>query len=122
MSIKNKEFKKYRLIQSLSHQSRSGNKKNLCKVWKGTSREHFITICEIVYKLVNQGYECYTECDIKGNRVDIAAISPTGEGFIIEVLKTEQDASYEAKLDKYDLDWTMVKVNCKDFDINKWEL
>ena len=118
----NKEFKKYKLFQTIKHTSRFGNLRNYCKCWKGVSKDHFLVMCQIVHKLVNQGYEVYTECEIGKNRVDIAAISPEGKGFIVEALKSEPESSYVAKLDSYDINWIMVKVDCDDFDIEKFEI
>ncbi len=97
-------------------------KEGYVKIYPNNSFEHEKVKFEIAYKLKKQGYKVFTECRISGGRVDLAVISPKADGYIIEVLKTESKERYEAKLDRYDINWTLVKVYCKDFDINSWDL
>jgi len=123
MNKKLKEFRRIRALQSIPRSEKFGNKRNCVKFWKGTSYEHFRVMSDIVWKLANQGYECFTEVTMRnGKRADIIAVSLNGEVYAIEVLKSEPEARYEAKLDSYPIEYTLVRVECKDFDINKWEL
>ncbi|MFH1276725.1 MAG: hypothetical protein ABIH82_06455 [Candidatus Woesearchaeota archaeon] len=95
----------------------------MVKCWKGVSLDHFIVVCKIVHKLVNQGFEVYTEVVFNDlNRADICAISPEGKGFIIEVLKSEPEGSYDEKLNKYNLLWEMIKVDCESFSLEEFEI
>lgn len=115
--------KKYNLLKTIKHNSLSGNKRNFIKCWGRVSYNHFIVMCSIVWKLINQGYEVFTEVTFNnGKRADIVAISLDNCGYIIEVLESETDKRFNQKLNDYPIEWEMIKVNCKDFSIEKWEL
>lgn len=120
---KKAEFKKYRLMQTIKFSSRSGNKIGCSKCWKGVSYNHWRVMSDIVWKLVNYGYTVFTEVEFtNGKRADIVCIIDSGDGVIIEILDSETDEGYDEKLDSYPIEFNMVKVRTKDFDINKWEL
>lgn len=120
---KKAQIKAYKLRQTLKHTSRSGNKRNSIKCWSGISYEHFRVMSDIVFKLVQQGYECYTESEFNtGGRGDIIAISPSGDGYIIEVLHSETDEYFKTKLNKYPKEFTIIKVRTHNFDINSFDL
>jgi len=120
MNKKEKSFKKIRALQQIAYTDR--NKRNCARYWKGVSYEHWRVMSDIVWKLANQGYEVFTECTVKGNRMDMVAISSSGDLFCIEILKSEPEARYEQKLNDYDINFQMVKVRTKNFKIEDWEL
>jgi len=93
---------------------------NCVKYWKLTKREHFITIAEIVYFLCNNGYTCYTEVEFSKGRADIFAISPEAEGIVIEVLHTETEHKFSAKLNKYP--FRIIKIETKNFVVGKLKI
>lgn len=118
-----KEFRRYRLIQKLDYKSRTGNKRGCVKIWKGNKYLHERVKFDICYKLINQGYEIYTESEFSNKgRGDIVAISPGGEGYIIEVLYSESEERFLNKKDYYPEEFTLIKVKVNEFDFNSWEL
>jgi hypothetical protein len=120
--------KRYNLFNLIKHTSRSGNKTNFVKYWKGTSYEHWRVLSDIAFKLINLGFDILPEVEfINGSRADLVAISNNkkGEmiqGYIIEVLCSETDKMYDKKLNNYPIQFYMVKVKAKDFDFKTWKL
>ena len=121
---KKSQFKFYRLIQHIDHNSRSGNKEGYCKCYPNNSDEHEDVKWAIFKKLKKQGYSVYSECKFVGDagRADLIAFSKKGDGYIIEVGVSESLESYNKKLNKYPLEFEMVFVDGKNFDIHKWDL
>jgi hypothetical protein len=115
---------KRRLIMStIKYHSLSGNKINFIKCWKGTSYPHWRVLSDIAWKLINQGYDIMTEVEFNtSGRADLVAINGCGDGFIIEVLHTEDEREFEDKVSKYPPIFDIVKVKTKDFDLNLWDL
>lgn len=123
MNQKKKLWKRYSVLQSLKFSSKSGNKLNLFNYWVSNSDEHENVKWEIFKYLRKQGYDMLTEAEfVSGGRADLVAISPTGEGYIIEVLHTESDERFNLKVKKYPQDMEIVKVNTKGFNINEFDL
>lgn len=111
------------LLNTINHYSLSGNKINFVKCWKGTSYEHWRTLSDIAWKLINQGYDIMTEVDFKTTgRADLVAINLCGDGYIIEVLHTENEREFDNKVSKYPSIFHIVKVKTSNFNINTWEL
>jgi len=116
IQIRHKEFK-----DQLTNEC-TMNRKGCSKCWKGVTNEHYIVMSNIVWWLVNQGYDVFTEAEFKkGGRADIVCWI-SGQAFAIEVLHTETDERYEAKFDKYPEDFTMVKIKTGGFDISSFVL
>ena len=113
------EFKKYKLKQSIHINDR---KEGIVKVYSNNTYEHELVKFQITYKLKKQGYDVYSECRIKGGRADLIVISPEGRGYAIEILKSEPESFYERKLEEYDLEFEIIKVNCKTFKISEFEI
>ena len=123
MNKKKAMWKKNLLLQKLKHTSRSGNKRNFIKCWKGTSYKHWRTLSDIAWKLINQGYEVYTEVEfIKGGRADLLVLSVSGDGYIIEIRHSEGELSLSHKKTLYPPEFEIIDVPTANFDINKWEL
>lgn len=99
------------------------SKRNCLKCWKGTSLSHFMAMSQICWKLINEyGLDVYTEAEFKsGGRADVVAIKGD-TGFIVEVLHSESNKKFNAKLSKYPEEFFISKVNTKDFDIDNWSL
>ena len=107
-------------LNKVKRSSLNSTRVGCAKFWKGTTYFHFITIAEIVWKLSSQDYEVFSEVEfVDGGRADIFVLDKNGNGTIIEVLHTETEERFNAKLQKYPFD--VIKVYTKDFNINKWE-
>lgn len=114
------QLNKQNTLNKIKRSSLSSTRVGCAKCWKKTSYEHFITIAKIVWKLSSQDYSVFTETEfIDGGRADIFVLDQNGDGTIIEVLHTETEERYNAKLEHYP--FPIIKVQTKDFDINKWE-
>ena len=123
MNKKLKEFRKIRALQEIPRSSRYGSLTNCSKFWYGIGHEHYRVMSDIVWKLASQDFECYTEVTLNnGKRMDIVAISPSGDLYNVEVLNSEKEDRYNEKLESYPIEFTMVQVFTKDFDINTWKL
>ena len=111
MNYQKKKQATYNLLNKIKHTSRSGNKRGYVKCWKGTSKAHFMTIAEISYDLINEGFEILTEVEFtNGGRADILAISPNSEFYIIEVLHSETEEMLLKKKDYYPEECLLVSV------------
>jgi hypothetical protein len=96
---------------------------NVIKCWKKTSKEHFLTMCQICYKLLHDYNMTFcTECVFRNNaRADIFAFS--GQlAIIIEVLKSETNERFELKKDYYPNGIPIIKVHTKDFKIDEFKV
>jgi len=109
-------------LKDLIKRESTNNRRGCAKFWKGVTKEHWRVMCDIVWKLVNQGYEVYTEAEfVSGGRADVVAII-NGSGFIIEVLHTETEERYSAKFNKYPKEFFMIKVKTKGFKIDNFDI
>lgn len=102
-------------INSLEHikrESRSGTRVGCAKCWKGTTKSHWMTICSIVWKLINEyNFEVITEAEfVSGGRADIFYVDNQGKGGVIEVLNTETEEKFNTKLEKYPFYITKIRV------------
>lgn len=126
----NKEMfgRRYELFSLIKHTSKSGNRTNFVKYWKGTSYEHWRVLSDIAFKLINLGFDVLPEAEfVNGSRCDLVAISKNkkGErihGYIIEVLCSETEKMYDNKLNNYPIQFDMVKVKVNEFDFKTWKL
>jgi len=117
---KKAQFRYYRLIQHINYLDR---KEGFVKIYPNNSYIHELVKFQVSYKLKKQGYVVFTECRFTdGGRADIVAFSKSGEGYIIEILNSESNERYNQKLNKYPIEFDMVSVQTKGFDINNWEL
>ena len=121
MNKQEEYFIKSRLLQKIKHLDRHGNKEGCIKIYPNNSLEHEQTKLAVAYKLKNLGFEIWTECRFDSGRADIVAIQK-GQGYIIEILHSETDEQYELKTQKYPKEFTLRKVNTKDFDIEAFDL
>ena len=123
MNVKEKDRRKRRLLRTINHYSLSGNKEGYVKIYSNNTYIHELIKFQIAYKLKTQGYDIYSEVKFNnGKRADLVAISPGSDGYIVEVLNSEKEASYEEKLNSYPIEWIMKKVYCKGFDLDKFDL
>ncbi len=123
MNFREKQFNKYNLRNQLKYSSKSGTRQGCAKCWKGTTHRHWRVLSDIVWKLVNQGYEVYPEAEfVTGGRADIVAISQNGDGYAIEVLDSETDKRFNLKKEYYPCEFELIKVRTKEFDISDWDL
>jgi len=123
MNKRTRQFRKMMALKNIPRKEVMGNKRNCSKFWKGVTYEHYRVMSDIVWKLASQDYECYTEVTLyNGSRADIVAISPQGDLNIIEVLHTESEKKYTEKLNKYPIEFNMVSVRTKDFNLEEWDL
>ena len=121
MNKKNKIIAENELLDTIKKSSQYATREGCIKCWKGTSFEHFMTLCAVAWKIVNSGWRVFTEVEFKnGGRADLVAIS--GEtGFVVEILHSETEAKFSHKEDMYPESFEILKVNTKDFDIDKFD-
>ena len=113
-----------RLNQNLKRQFRHNYPEGTIK-WSNTTLEHFLVLCQVFDYMKRNGYEVWSECVfLNGCRADIVAIQGTS-GFILEILHTEKDKRFKAKLEgKYgELEGFMViPIKTQDFDIKTFKI
>lgn len=119
----NKEyFLRNRLLQTIRHSNRSGSHQNCFRYHKNNSDEHEDTKYQVYKKLIQLGFDVWTETIFNdGNRADIVAICG-GKGYIVEILHSESEKSYLLKKNKYPSEFTLIKINTKDFDVDKFKI
>jgi len=122
MNKRQKDFFRYRIIQNIKFNSRTGNKKGYIKCWKGVSFDHFIVMSKICWKLINEGFEVYTEAEFeKGGRADVLAIKD-GLAVIIEIMNSETEVMLNKKRDYYPSECKIIPVKTKNFNINEFKI
>jgi hypothetical protein len=85
MNKKDETMFRYRMARVIRSSNRCGNHNGCLRIWKGNTFEHEKTKFEICFKLINEGYDIYSEAIFEsGYRADIVAIG-YGRGIIIEV-------------------------------------
>ena len=116
-------FKRYRLIQNIYYQDRVGNKEGFVKLYPNNTIEHELVKCQIALKLKRLGFEIYSECRFsdKSGRADLVAIKG-GKGYIVEILHSETEETFELKKEKYPSEFILIKVKTKDFNIEEFEI
>jgi len=121
MNQRQKKFKEYRLLQKLDYKSRCGNKEGYVKIYPNNSFEHEKTKFEVAYYLKKQGFKIYTEGEFsRGGRGDIIAIKD-GEGYIIEILHSEDEKKFHNKELIYPTEFKIYKVYTKNFSIDSFK-
>ena len=113
--IQRNEFKNLLDINSTKY-------RNAVKYWKGISKEHFLVMSEICFKLV-EDYEMdfYTEAIFnKKGRADIFAFNHQ-IAVIIEILNSEKESNIEKK-EEYYPDLPIIRINVKDFNMEEFKI
>lgn len=106
------------LKDSIKHTSLCGNKGGYVKVTKGEGNEgdaHRDTKYKVCCELAKRNFEFYTEVEFKKyGRADIVAFDQFGNGFIIEILNTEQfNPGYtEYKKKNYPSGFEFITIKC----------
>jgi len=115
IETKHREFK-----DLIKRDSLYATRVGCAKCWGKTTYEHWRTLSDIVWWLVNNGYEVFSEVEFKsGGRADLVCWQ-NGQGFIIEVLHSETEKRYEAKFSTYPEELTMVRIDTKGFNIDEF--
>lgn len=99
------------------------SRRNCVKYWGGTTRDHFLTMCDICHKLAQNGYHFYTEVESMDGtwRADIFAVNGS-VCQIIEILHSETEAKFAKKQETYPEDIILRRVNTKDFNIDEFDI
>ncbi len=115
-----KIYQRYKLITDIYYQDR---KEGYIKIYPNNSHDHEVVKFEIAYKLKKLGFEIYSECRFTNDRgrADLVAIKE-GKGYIIEILHSETEKQFEMKKLKYPEEFSLIKVNTKDFNIEEFEI
>ena len=114
---------RYKINKLLRKMDSSNRREGYIKIYSNNSWEHTETMFQIAYKLKKEGFLVYSECKfINGKRADLIVFSPSGEGTIIEILHSESKERFNQKLNDYPIDFEIMAVSTKDFDINKFNL
>ena len=125
MNKKKKMFWENYYIQKIRFANRSGSHKNCIRVFKNNKYEHERIKFDICLKLIKEGYSIWTECIFTtGQRADILAINGK-EAYVIEIETPKSPKEMEKKLKqkfKYPDEFSLVVVNTKEFDIEKFNL
>ena len=121
MSKLDNQFKRNRLLQKIHFNDRSGNKEGFCKYYPNNSDLHEDTKWEVFKNLKKDGFELWSECRIGNLRADLFAIKE-GKGFVVEILNSETDKMFELKKLKVPEEFTLIKVNVKDFNPKEFEI
>jgi len=112
-------------MQKIKFSNRSGSHRNCIRVFKNNTYEHERIKFDICLKLIKEGYTIWTECIFTtGQRADILAISGK-HGYVIEIETLKSPKEMGKKLNqkyKYPDEFTLVVVNTKEFNIDKWNL
>lgn len=121
MNKKTKEFKRHRLVQAINFKDRN---EGCIKIYKNNTFEHEHTKFLIADKLKRQGYYIYSECRFTNGsgRADLVVISQDGTGYALEIASSESEKRFNEKLNKYPIEFNLVKIPCKNFNIDSWEL
>jgi len=120
---KREEIKKANDLKRLVKYRSIANRRNCCKYWGKTTHPHFIVMCEVCFKLAQNGYDFWTEVEGKDGlwRADILAINGS-VGQIIEILHTETDKKFENKKDSYPKEFILRSVRTKGFNIDEFDI
>ena len=121
MNYIQKQRNKERLLDWISPISK--NKQGFLNVCINNSPEHELTKYLIFSKLKRNGFLVWSEVLFNNNskKADIVAIKE-GTGWIIEVLHTETDEDFNSKIDSYPMDFDLISVKTKDFNIERFDI
>lgn len=112
MNKKEKLLNRQKTLNQIKRSSLSGTQVGRAKCWKGVKKGHWLTMCDIVWKLINEyDFEVYTETEfLNKSRADIFYIDLNGNGGVVEVLDTESDERFNIKLSSYPFPISKVRV------------
>lgn len=98
MNNRDKILFRNRMVQLIRSSNRCGSHSGCLKIWKGCTHEHELAKFEICFKLINEGWEIFTEAIfVNGSRADIIAIG-FGRAVIIEVETPKSKKDMEKKM------------------------
>jgi hypothetical protein len=112
---------KNRMCQHIRSANRCGSHNGCLKIWKGNTYEHEKAKFDICFKLINEGWDIWTECIfMNGDRADIVAIG-FGRAVIIEIETPKSQKAMKEKLlskENYPDDFEKI-LFITDEDVNK---
>jgi len=112
MNIK-QMLNKNKLKSKIKHTSLSGNKSNMFSINLNESDEHRNKKFEVCLELIKRGYEVFTEVQFKyGGRADIVCFDANGNGFIFEIINTEEQESINRKKHYYPNEFEIFTIKC----------
>jgi competence CoiA-like predicted nuclease len=87
------------------------------KITSGEGHLHAKVKAEVFHWLKCNGYDVYSEANLKGygGRPDIVAIHSNGTGIIVEIHSSETEKQASLKRDKYPKEFYLLEVNAKTF-------
>lgn len=117
MNQDQKRKKNNELAHLLEHNCIFGSRDGYVNIVKQNSLQHELCKAALTHWLKKNGYTVFSEPVFinGGGKPDIIAIQ-NGQGFAIEVLHSESEKRFTAKFDKYDKNFTIVRVDTKTFD------
>lgn len=121
MNRQEKDKKRREALNLIRMSNRSGSHLNCVRFFRNNTWEHEMVKAQVCLKLLKQGYDLFTECIFENGRADIMAIAQDGSAYIIEVLNSETEERFLAKQETYP-DIPIIKIYCKNFEINDWDL
>ncbi len=112
MNQKQRVINRRNALNQIKRSSQFATRFGCAKCWKKTSKKHWMTICDIVWRLINEyNYEILTEAEfVGGGRADIFYLDNNKNPGVIEVLNTESNERFNVKLESYPFPITKVRV------------
>lgn len=111
MNFNKRYFERNKIIGLMRYSNRTGSHSGCVRIFPNNSLEHEMAKLEVVYYLMNRGYECWTEVIFNNNsRADILVISPDSKSYIIEILHTETIKELNEKIKKYPKELEVIPV------------
>lgn len=102
--------------KNIKHTSLSGNRDGYFKITKGWGNEsprHRDKKYKVCCELARKNYEFYTEVEFKYyGRADIVAFDEFGNGFIIEIINTEEEDYTNYKKENYPPEFEFITIKC----------
>ena len=113
MNKKQIAINRMKALEQIKRSSQFATRFGCAKCWKGTSKKHFMTISDIVWRLINEyNYEILTEAEfVGGGRADIFYLDNNKNPGVIEVLNSETNERFNIKLESYPFPITKVRVD-----------
>ena len=123
MNKKDEILFRHKMSRVIRSSNRCGSHLGCLKIWKGNTFEHEKTKFEICFKLINEGWDIYTEAIFEtGDRADIVAIG-FGRCVLIEVETPKSAKAMEKKMltkENYPSEFEKILVVTDKFKLSEF--
>lgn len=108
-----KSFKNDLKSKYIKFNSLTGSKMNMLQINKKGTYSHELMKFKLLWLYLLEGYDCYTEVELKkGGRPDLIVFKGN-DAKIIEVVNSEKQESIESKKSKYPKEFQLIFINSK---------